>query len=118
MGREDKLPVEQNLLISLIAPRILLVHYSVMEQEHNPWSNEMCYQSVKKVYDFLGAGDNANIFPRFGEHAMSTRDLERCIDYLDLKFKRKNIPWENASYFTYSFDQWSSDNCCKTESQS
>lgn len=105
-GREDKLPIDNNLLISLIAPRILLVHYSVMEQEHNPWANEQCYQSVKKVYKLLGAEDNANIFPRFGEHAVSTRDLERCIDYLDLKFKRKNIPWENKSYFSYSYDKW------------
>jgi pimeloyl-ACP methyl ester carboxylesterase len=116
-GREDKLPIDNNLLISLIAPRILLVHYSVMEQEHNPWANEQCYQSVKKVYKFLGAEDNANIFPRFGEHAMSTRDLERCIDYLDIKFKRKQIPWENKSYFNYTYASWASDhNADKVES--
>jgi dienelactone hydrolase len=105
-GREDKLPIDDNLLISLIAPRFLLVHYSVMEQEHNPWSNEQCFSSVKKVYDFLGAGDNANVFTRFGEHALSTRDVERIIDYLDLKFKRKNIPWENTFYFPYTYDKW------------
>ena len=108
-GREDKLPIDNNLLISLIAPRYLLVHYSVMEQEHNPWSNEQCFNSVKKVYDFLGAGDNANVFTRFGEHSMSTRDLERIIDYLDLKFKRKNIPWENQFFFPYTYDKWISE---------
>ncbi len=105
-GREDKLPVEQNLMISLIAPRILLVHYSVMEAEHNPWVNEQCFQSVRKVYSFLGAEANAAIFPRMGEHALSTRDLERCIDFLDIRFKRKHIPWETKSYFNYSYEGW------------
>jgi pimeloyl-ACP methyl ester carboxylesterase len=105
-GREDKLPVDQNLLISLIAPRILLFHYANTESAMNPWANEQNYQSVKRVYTFLGAGDNVNILPRFGEHPVSARDLERCIDYLDLKFKRKNIPWEKTEYFNYSFDSW------------
>ena len=108
-GNEDKLPVDQNLLISLIAPRILLMHYSVMESQPNPWVNEQCYQSVKKVYAFLGAEENANIFPRFGEHAVSTRDLERCIDYLDIKFRRKQIPWEEKTYINYSFDTWAAN---------
>ena len=105
-GREDKLPVDQNLLISLIAPRILLFHYANTESAMNPWANEQNYQSVKRVYTFLGAGDNVNILPRFGEHPVSARDLERCIDYLDLKFRRKNIPWEKTEYFNYTFDSW------------
>ncbi len=77
-----------------------------MESEHNPWVNEQCYQSVRKVYTFLGAEENAGIFPRFGEHAMSARDLERCIDFLDIRFKRKNIPWENKLYCEYSYEDW------------
>ena len=105
-GREDKLPVDQNLLISLIAPRILLMHFSLTESALNPWANEQNYQSVKKVYNFLGAGENVNIFERYGEHPVSARDLERCIDYLDLKFKRKNIPWEKTESFHYTFDSW------------
>ncbi len=105
-GREDKLPIDQNLLISLIAPRILLLHYSVMELELNPWANEQCYQSVKKVYSFLGAEQNVGILPRPGEHELSTRDVERCIDYLDNHFKRAHIPWAEKHYFDYSYNQW------------
>ena len=105
-GREDKLPVDQNLLISLIAPRKLLLHYSVMETELNPWVNEQCYQSVKKVYSFLGADQNAGIYPRPGEHELSARDVERCIDWLDNQFKRAKIPWEEKHYFDYTFNSW------------
>ena len=106
-GREDKLPVDQNLLLSLIAPRALLIHYSSMERQINPWAIEQCYQSAKKVYDFLNAGDQISLFPRFGEHATAARDVERCIDFLDNRFKRNNIPWQTIPQFDYSFAEWS-----------
>lgn len=106
-GREDKLPVDQNLLLSLIAPRILLLHYSIVERGLNPWANEQCYQSVKKVYRFLEAEENANVFTRYGEHFVNARDVEKCIDYLDSRFNRKSIPWESELYFDdNSFSSW------------
>ena len=105
-GREDKLPIDQNLLLSLITPRALLIHYSVMERQLNPWATEQCFQSVKKVYDFLSASDQIGIFPRMGEHAVAARDVEHCIDFLDNRFKHNNIPWENTLYFDYSFADW------------
>ncbi len=105
-GKEDRLPVDQNLLLSLIAPRILLLHYSVMERQLNPWATEQCVLSVKKVYDFMQAGDQIGILPRFGEHAVAARDLERCIDFLDIHFQHKNIPWKNKFYFGYSYADW------------
>ena len=38
-----------------------------------------------------------------GEHEIASRDLERCIDFLDIRFKRKTIPWETKLYFDYSY---------------
>lgn len=108
-GREDKLPVDQNLLLSLIAPRGLLLHSSAMERQLNPWATDQCYHSVKKVYDFLDAGDQIGLFLRMGEHAVAARDVERCIDFLDVRFKRNNIPWQNIRYFDYSFSDWSKE---------
>ena len=109
-GREDKLPVDQNLLISLIAPRILLHHYSIVERGLNPWANEQCYQSVKKVYSLLGAEENARLYTRYGEHFVNARDVEKCIDFLDNRFKRKSIPWDSQLYYDdYSFSSWAND---------
>lgn len=105
-GKEDKLPVDQHQLLSLIAPRPLLFHYSRVEQGFNPWANEQCYQAVKRVYDFLGAGGRIGIYSRMGEHATAARDIERCIDFLDIQFGRRSLPWENKLYFEYSFDRW------------
>lgn len=105
-GREDKLPVDQNLLLALIAPRPLLIHYSYVERQVSPWANEQCYNSAKKVYRFLNAEDNIGIFPRMGNHALATRDIERCIDFLDIKFGRKKIPWENQTFYNWDFENW------------
>ncbi|WP_102408835.1 prolyl oligopeptidase family serine peptidase [Parabacteroides bouchesdurhonensis] len=105
-GREDKLPVDQNLMISLIAPRPLLFQYSLIEEQLNPWANEQCYQSVKKVYNFLHAGDKIGVYARLGEHAAMARDLERGLDFLDIQFGRKQYQWDNNLYFDYSFEQW------------
>ena len=105
-GREDRLPVDQNLLLSLIAPRSLLIHYAVVERQLSPWATEQCYRSARKVYSFLGAEEHIAIFPRMGEHAVATRDLERCIDFLDIRFKLRDGPWDNKLYYTYDFDEW------------
>lgn len=105
-GREDKLPVDQNLLIALTAPRALLFHYSSVETQLNPWVNEQLYHSVRSVYSLLGAEDKIGIFPRMGEHAVAARDLERCIDFLDIQFGRRDLPWNNQLQFTYSYEEW------------
>ncbi len=112
-GREDKLPVDQNLLLSLIAPRPLLIHYSYVERQINPWAYEQCYRSVKKVYGFLGAEGNIGIYPRMGNHALATRDIERCIDFLDAKFGRTQIPWENKTFYDWDFEGWKTGQCHK-----
>ena len=109
-GREDKLPIDQNLLISLIAPRILLHHYSIVERGLNPWANEQCFQSVRSVYRLLGAEQNANVDTRYGEHFVNARDVEKCIDYLDNRFHRKLIPWEPQLYYDdYSYPSWAKE---------
>ena len=108
-GREDKLPVDQNLLISLVAPRNILFQYSTVEQQLNPWASEQSYHSAKKVFSFLGVPDNMALAPRMGEHAVAARDVQKCIDFLDIRFGRKNLDWQTTLYFDYNFDKWASD---------
>jgi cephalosporin-C deacetylase-like acetyl esterase len=105
-GREDKLPIDQDLLGALIAPRGLLYHYSIVERGLNPWANEQNYYSVKKVYDFLNAPNNIGVLTRMGEHAVAARDVEKTIDFLDIQFKRNKLTWHNQLYYTYSYTDW------------
>ena len=109
-GNEDKLPIDQNSLASLIAPRPLLFHYSVTERGLNAWANEQNYYAVKKVYEFLNADDRIGVHTRKGEHAVAARDVEFTLDFLDKHFNRNNIEWHNNLFYTYNFNDWLSQN--------
>jgi dienelactone hydrolase len=106
VGRESKLPVDQNSLMALIAPRGLMITSSITEHAGNPWGIEQAYLSAKKVYDFLGAGDNIALDLRDGLHAPAARDMERYIDFFDYIFKRGNIKPAGKLYYDYSFSKW------------
>ena len=105
-GNEDKLPVDQNLLAALVAPRALLFQYSIYETGLNPWSIEQNYYSVKKVYDFLKVPQNVGISTRMGRHAVAARDVDNTIDFLDFHFKMRPGKWQNTFYFPYSYNNW------------
>jgi len=42
-GREDRLPVDGNLLVDLIAPRSILMIYGLNDEVSNTWGNEQTY---------------------------------------------------------------------------
>lgn len=109
-GNEDKLPVDQNSLASLIAPRPLLFHYSVTERGLNAWANEQNYYAVREVYKFLGEEDKVGVHTRRGQHAVAARDVEFTLDFLDKQFGRNGITWQNTLYYEYNFEEWLSQN--------
>jgi len=106
IGRENKLPVDQNLFMALIAPRGLMLSTAITEGASNPWGIEQAYHSAQKVYKFLGAEDNLAIRSRYGEHSVCARDMEDYIDFFDYVFKRSDHKPENRLFYNYSFDKW------------
>lgn len=106
IGRETKMPVDQNALMALVAPRGLMLTSSVFESAGNPWGIEQAYHSAREVYKFLGAEDHIAIDLRNGLHAPAARDMERYLDFFDFVFERKNIPPENRLFYDYSFSKW------------
>ena len=106
VGREHKLPVDQNSLMALVAPRGLMLTSSITETAGNHWGTEQAYQSAKSAYDFLGAGDKIAIDLRHGLHSPSGRDMERYLDFFDYIFGRGDIKPENKLYHDYSFSKW------------
>ncbi|GAA4315521.1 alpha/beta fold hydrolase [Compostibacter hankyongensis] len=105
-GREDKLPVDQNSLMSLIAPRGLMLVSAVTEGQGNPWGVEQSYRSVKEVYHFLHSDSTVAILLRQGRHQHAARDVENYIDFFDYVFGRSAIPPANQLYTGYSFERW------------
>ncbi|MBY5959550.1 alpha/beta fold hydrolase [Membranicola marinus] len=105
-GREHKLPVDQNSLMALIAPRGLMLSSAITEHQGNPWAIEKAYKSVKKVYQLLDKEENIAINLRGGRHATAARDIEDFIDFFDYVFGRSHIAPSNKLFYDYSFEKW------------
>lgn len=105
-GREDKLPIDQNLLMTLIAPRALMCCSAVTEEQGNPWGIEQGYRSVKRVYKFLKAEDRLSVLFRQGRHSLSAGIVEQYIDFFDYAFKRSPYKPPQSFYHDYSFENW------------
>lgn len=106
VGRENKLPVDQNLFMALIAPRGLMLSTAINEPTTNCWGVEQAFFSTGEVYRFLNAGDNLAIRFRQGVHGVCARDIEDYIDFFDYIFKRNDIKPENKLLFNYTFENW------------
>ena len=105
-GREQKLPVDQNGLMALVAPRGLMLVSAITEGQGNGWGVEQSYQSVSKAYHFLHADNNISILLRRGRHQHSAREVEDFIDFFDYIFHRSGRQPENRLYYGYSFEKW------------
>jgi len=106
IGREHKLPIDQNLLMAAIAPRALLLTTATTESQGDPWGIEQSYLSLQKVYNFLDAPNKVALRTRLGLHGTHARDAEAFVDFLDIQFGRKKLPWNNYLSYNYTFDKW------------
>jgi dienelactone hydrolase len=105
-GREDKLPVDENLLMALVAPRALYLYSAYGESQGNPFGFEQAYRGALKVYQHLGAQDKLWLHLRDGEHPTTAEDIENFVDFLDTVFGRKRFPQRVTFTHGYTFDRW------------
>jgi dienelactone hydrolase len=105
-GREDKLPVDQNMLLALVAPRGLLMYSAFSETQGNSFGFEQAYRSVKRVYSFLGQPDKVGLYLRAGEHPTTAGDIENFVDFLDGAFGRRPPVKFEKWISGYTFEQW------------
>ena len=108
IGKEEKLPVDQNSLMALVAPRGLMLSSALNETEGGAWGIEQAFFSAKKVYEFTNAVDKLAVLFRNGRHPVSARDIENYIDHFDYVFGRSQTPPENKFYYNYTFENWKS----------
>ncbi|WP_019540171.1 alpha/beta fold hydrolase [Proteiniphilum acetatigenes] len=106
IGREHKLPVDQNFFMSLIAPRGLMLSTATYESSSNIFGMEQAFRSAKRTYQFLNAKDNLATISRYGLHGVDANSLEGYIDFFDFIFGRNNRKPENRSFHNYSFEKW------------
>lgn len=106
VGREDKLPVDQNALFALVAPRGALMASAYTESANSTLGFEQVYRSARKVYEFLGAPHHLALDLRQGLHATNAGDIESYVDFFDRVFGRNSTPQPNAMVFGYDFEEW------------
>lgn len=108
IGREHKLPVDQNFFMSLIAPRGLMLSTAITESASNIFGIEQAYHSAKETFRFLNAEENIAIASRNGLHGVNAHDIEVYVDFFDFVFGRTDRAPANRLFHNYSFDSWKS----------
>ncbi|MEZ5363617.1 MAG: alpha/beta hydrolase [Bryobacterales bacterium] len=106
VGREQKLPVDQNTLMSLVAPRGLMLATAYSETQGNTFGFEQAYRAVRDVYRFLGAEDKLALLIRPGIHATTAGDIEEFVDFFDAVFGRGDYALHEDWVQGYTFDGW------------
>jgi pimeloyl-ACP methyl ester carboxylesterase len=105
-GREDRLPVDANLLVSLVAPRACLIAYALNDSFGNPWGDEQTYLSALDTYRFLGQPERLALHSRAGGHGLPPAAIEAGIDWLDIQFGRSKRTWTSTPVHDYEYQRW------------
>jgi pimeloyl-ACP methyl ester carboxylesterase len=106
-GREDRLPIDANLLVAMIAPRSVLMEWGHNDEVSNTWANEQTYYSALKVYKLFGHPDRLSTLRLPGFHGAN--DQELCLDWLDIQFGRSTRVWTNNLIFQWDWEKWRTD---------
>ncbi|HVX83514.1 MAG TPA: alpha/beta fold hydrolase [Phycisphaerae bacterium] len=120
VGREDRLPVDGNLLLAAMAPRPVMLVCGYNDEVSNDWGDEQSFHSAAKVYDFLkpatsySFGSSITKTPP-GSDALAlnrvpgfhgANDMEANIDFLDEQFGRSTAKWHNDWIFPWDYQAW------------
>ena len=87
-GRENKLPVESNILLALMAPRPCLICEAANDGCSSIWGVYQSYFSAKEVYKSLGCPDKIAVALRSGGHGVPPEFIGQTLDWLDWQFGR------------------------------
>ena len=105
-GREDRLPVDGNSLVALVAPRALLITYGNNDEVSQPWPMEQAYRSALRAYDLLGKSESLGIMHSPGYHGAN--DVQAAMNWLDFQFGRSKTKWTNEFVYPWDYDKWKS----------
>lgn len=103
-GREDRLPVDANLYLSLIAPRAVLMEWGYNDEVASGWAQEQAYKAALPVYARYGAEDRLGLLAVPGFHG--SNDMQKCLDFLDIQFGRSDKTWDNELFYSWDFSKW------------
>ena len=103
-GHEDRLPVDANLLLDLIAPRAVLMEWGLNDEVANGWAQERVYDASLPIYARFGAEDRLGLLRLPGFHGGG--DMAACLDFLDYQFGRSSRKWQYTPTFNWDWNAW------------
>jgi dienelactone hydrolase len=106
-GREDRLPVDGNSLVALVAPRALLITYGNNDEVSQPWPMEQAYRSALRAYEVLGRSEALGIMHSPGYHGAN--DVQAAMNWLDFQFGRSKTKWTNEFVYPWDYDKWKAE---------
>lgn len=89
--RETELPVDQHLLLGLLAPRPVYILSAWHEAQACNLGAWHAVETAKTVYRWHGKPENIMLHLREGEHATDAEDIEKIIDWFDTAFDRGKV---------------------------
>ncbi len=104
VGREDRLPVDGNLLAAAIAPRAVLSFYGLSDEVGNIYGNEQSYYSARRIFTLLGVPERHGIFQPLGHHGAN--DTQKVNLWLDIQFGRSAEKWQSTFLFPWDYTKW------------
>lgn len=110
VGHEDRLPVDMNSLMAIVAPRPCLLSAGIFDLYGDSYGLEAVYESARKTYAFFGQPDALQIRQRHVRHNTHARDIEDFFDFLDTQFGIREFPSFHDRYHLYTFDKWLAEN--------
>jgi hypothetical protein len=106
-GNEEQLPIDQHLLLSLIAPRPLYIASAEQDLAADPFGEFCSAKNADCVYKLLGlpgfglsqmpainktVGETIGYHIRTGKHGVTVKDWDLFLDFLDKHFENKVRP--------------------------
>ncbi|MGQ9919670.1 MAG: dienelactone hydrolase family protein, partial [Bryobacteraceae bacterium] len=105
-GQEHRLPLDQNLLLALVAPRACLLSQALHDDNDPPWGVEQAYLSARTVYEWMGVPERLGIRWRDQLHGTHARDIEDYLDWFDIQIGRAKGPWRTELLFGFEWERW------------
>ncbi len=109
-GRDDKLPVDGNLIVAMIAPRSILSFYGESDEVGNIYGNEASANSAQRAFDILGAPKDHNAILHVPGHHGAGGNDPRVMQWLDIQFGKSTEKWESHYLYPWDYNKWRNQN--------